>query len=153
MWRAHSKGSCDGSPLSSSGGGKEVIYDYVVLGSRRFLKEANEIGRQVMEKGFSVKLISDPAPRIEAEGLEVVKRFKTAYQRQHFEAIRNCKLGVILCNFNGYVGLNTKAELIFAHAYDVPIFAVEPVNSNEEELKIMNIHKLDEIASHRTKTK
>lgn len=130
-----------------------MIYDYVVLGSRRFLKEANEIGRQVMEKGFSVKLISDPAPRIEAEGLEVVKRFKTAYQRQHFEAIRNCKLGVILCNFNGYVGLNTKAELIFAHAYDVPIFAVEPVNSNEEELKIMNIHKLDEIASHRAKTK
>jgi len=130
-----------------------VIYDYVVLGSRRFLEEANEIGRQVMEKGFSVKLISDPAPRIEAEGLEIVRRFKTAYQRQHFEAIRNCKLGVILCNLNGYVGLNTKAELIFAHAYGVPIFAVEPVNSNEEELKIMNIHKLDEIMSRRAKTK
>jgi hypothetical protein len=130
-----------------------VIYDYVILGSRRFSKEANEIGQQIMQKGFSVKLISDPAPRIETEGLETVKRFKTAYQKQHFEAIKNCRLGVILCNFNRYVGLNTKAELIFAHAYDVPIFAVEPVNSNEEELKIMNIHKLDEIASHSAKTK
>ncbi len=59
---------------------------------------------------------------------------------------------MILCNFNGYVGLNTKAELIFAHAYGVPIFAVEPVSSNEEELKIMNIHKLDEIMSRRAKT-
>jgi hypothetical protein len=130
-----------------------MVYDYVVLGSRRFLKEANEIGRRIMEKGFSVKLISDPAPRIETEGLEVVRRFKTAYQKRHFEAIRKCKLGVILCNFNEYVGLNTKAELIFAHAYCVPIFAVEPVNSNEEELKIMNIRKLDEIASRRAKTK
>jgi hypothetical protein len=130
-----------------------MVYDYVVLGSRRFLEEANEIGRQIMEKGFSVKLISDPAPRIESEGLEVVKKFKTAYQKQHFEAIKNCKRGVILCNFNGYVGLNTKAELIFAHAYGVPIFAVEPVNSNEEELKIMDIRKLDEIASYRVKTK
>jgi hypothetical protein len=130
---------------------KEVIYDYVILGSRRFSKEANEIGREIRQKGFSVKLISDPAPRIETEGLEAVKRFKTAYQKQHFEAIRNCRLGVILCNFNGYVGLNTKAELIFAHAYDVPIFAVEHVNSKEEELKIMNIQKLDEIVSHKAK--
>jgi len=130
-----------------------VIYDYVILGSRRFSKEANKIGQQIMQKGFSVKLISDPAPRIETEGLETVKRFKTAYQKQHFEAIRNCRLGVILCNFKRYVGLNTKAELIFAHAYGVPIFAVEPVNSNEEELEIMNIHKLDEIVSERAKTK
>jgi len=130
-----------------------MVYDYVVLGSRRFLEEANEIGRQIMEKGFSVKLISDPAPRIESEGLEVVKKFKTAYQKQHFEAIKNCKRGVILCNFNGYIGLNTKAELIFGHAYGVPIFAVEPVNCNEEELKIMDIRKLDEIASYRVKTK
>lgn len=130
-----------------------MIYDYVILGSRRFSKRANKIGRQIMQKGFSVKLISDPAPRIETEGLEVVKRLKTAYQKQHFEAIRNCRRGVILCNFDGYIGLNTKAELIFAHAYDVPIFAVEPVNSNEEELKIMNIRKLDEIASYRAKTK
>ena len=130
-----------------------MIYDYVILSSRRFSKEANEIGRQIMQKGFTVKLIGDPAPRIETEGLEAVKRFKTAYQKQHFEVIRNCRLGVILCNFNRYVGLNTKAELIFSHAYGVPIFAVEPVNSNEEELKIMNIHKLDEIASHRAKTK
>lgn len=139
-------------PLRSSVAGDERIYDYVVLGSRRFSKEANKVGRQVMQKGFSVKLISDPAPRIETDGLETVKRFKTAYQKKHFEAIRNCRRGVILCNFNGYVGLNTKAELIFAHAYGVPIFAVDPVTSKEEELKIMNIRKLDETAFYRAKT-
>jgi len=120
-----------------------MIYDYVIVGSRRFRKEANKIGQQIMEKGFQVKLISEPAPRIETDGVDILKVSKTKYQKQHFEAIRCCKRGVVLCNFNGYIGLNTKAEMIFAHAYGVPILSIENVNSDEEELKIMNIQRLN----------
>lgn len=120
-----------------------MVYDYVIVGSRRFRKEANKIGQQIMEKGFQVKLISEPAPRIETDGVDVLKESKTKYQKQHFEAIRCCKRGVVLCNFNGYIGLNTKAEMIFAHAYGVPILSIENVNSDEEELKIMNIQRLN----------
>ena len=120
-----------------------MIYDYVILGSRRFRDKANEIGQQIKSKGFNVKFISEAAPRIESEGVDVLRKLKTQYQKQHFEAIRWCKHGVILCNFNGYIGLNTKAELIFANAYDVPIFSIERVNSQEEEIRIMNIQKLD----------
>jgi hypothetical protein len=116
-----------------------MIYDYVILGSRRFRDKANEIGQQMIDRGFDVKLINESAPRIETDGLEILRKLKTQYQRQHFEAIRRCKKGVILCNFNGYIGLNTKAELIFANAYNVAIFAIEPVNSQEEEIQILNI--------------
>ena len=120
-----------------------MIYDYVVLGSRRFRDKANKIGQQIMDKGFKVKLISESAPRIETDGVDVLRKLKTQYQKQHFEAIRWCKRGVILCNFNGYIGLNTKAELIFVNAYDIPILSIEKVNSQEEEIKIMNIQRLD----------
>jgi len=120
-----------------------MIYDYVIVGSRKFREEANKIGQQIMEKGFKVKLISEPAPRIETDGADVLRKFKTQYQRQHFRAIRCCKRGIVLCNFNGYIGLNTKAEMIFAHAYNIPIFSLEDVNSDEEELEIMNIQRLN----------
>jgi hypothetical protein len=120
-----------------------MIYDYVIVGSRKFREEANKIGQQIMEIGFKVKLISEPAPRIETDGADVLRKFKTKYQRQHFEAIRCCKRGIVLCNFNGYIGLNTKAEMIFAHAYNIPIFSLEDVNSDEEELEIMNIQRLN----------
>jgi len=120
-----------------------MIYDYVILGSRRFREKANMIGKQIMDKGFNVKLINESAPRIETEGVAVLRKLKTQYQKQHFEAIRECKRGVILCNFNGYFGLNTKAELIFANAYDIPVLSIEKVNSQEEEIIIMNIQSLD----------
>ena len=120
-----------------------MIYDYVIVGSRKFSTEANRIGQKIIEKGFQVKLISEPAPRIETNGVDVLRKIKTQYQKQHFEAIRCCKRGIILCNFNGYVGLNTKAEMIFAHAYGIPIFSIENVKSDEEELEIMNIQKLN----------
>lgn len=121
----------------------QMIYDYVIVGSRKFRKEANRIGQQIIEKGFQVKLISELAPRIEADGVDVLRELKTKYQRQHFEAIRCCKRGIVICNFNGYIGLNTKAEMVFAHAYGIPIFSIENVNSDEEELKIMNIQRLN----------
>jgi hypothetical protein len=121
----------------------QMIYDYVIVGSRKFRKEANRIGQQIIEKGFQVKLISEPAPRIEADGMDALRELKTKYQRQHFEAVRCCKRGIVICNFNGYIGLNTKAEMIFAHAYGIPIFSIENVNSDEEELKIMNIQRLN----------
>jgi len=120
-----------------------MIYDYVIVGSRKFRKEANKIGQQIMEKGFQVKLISEPAPRIETDGVDVLRESKTKYQKQHFEAIRCCKRGIVLCNFNGYIGLNTKAEMIFAHAYGVPILSIENVNCDEEELEIMKIQRLN----------
>jgi hypothetical protein len=120
-----------------------MVYDYVILGSRRFREEANKIGQQIMEKGFNVKLISESAPRIETNGVAVLRKLKTQYQKQHFEAIRWCKRGVILCNFKGYIGLNTKAELIYAHAFNKQLISIENVNSQEEELAIMNIQKLD----------
>ena len=120
-----------------------MIYDYVIVGSRKFWKEANKIGQKIMEKGFQVKLISEAAPRIEADGVDVLRKSKTKYQKQHFEAIRCCKRGIVICNFNGYIGLNTKAEMIFANAYDIPIFSIENVNSEEEELEIMNIRRLN----------
>lgn len=120
-----------------------MIYDYVIVGSRKFSTEANRIGQKIIEKGFQVKLISEPAPRIETDGVDVLRKMKTKYQKQHFEAIRFCRRGVILCNFNGYVGLNTKAEMIFAHAYDIPIFSIENVQSYEEELEIMNIQRFN----------
>ena len=120
-----------------------MIYDYVIVGSRKFREEANKIGQQIMEKGFQVKLISEPAPRIETDGVDVLRESKTKYQKQHFEAIRCCKRGIILCNFNGYIGLNTKAEMIFAHAYSVPILSIENVNCDEEELEIMKIQRLN----------
>jgi hypothetical protein len=121
----------------------QLIYDYVIVGSRKFRKRANKIGQKIKENGFQVKLISKPAPRIEVDGVDVLKKFKTKYQRQHFEAIRCCKRGIIICNFNDYIGLNTKAEMIFAHAYGIPIFSVENVISDEEELEIMNIKRLN----------
>lgn len=120
-----------------------MLYDYVIVGSRRFKTEANKIGRQIMEKGFKVKLISEPAPRIETDGLNILKKLKIKYQRQHFEAIRSCKRGVVLCNFDGYIGLNTKAELIFANAYGIPILSIEDVKSDKEELVIMDIKILN----------
>jgi len=120
-----------------------MIYDYVIVGSRKFREEANKIGQQIMEKGFQVKLISEPAPRIETDGVDALRESKTKYQKQHFEAIRCCKRGIILCNFNGYIGLNTKAEMIFAHAYSVPILSIENVNCDEEELEIMKIQRLN----------
>ena len=120
-----------------------MIYDYVIIGSRKFKKEANKIGKQIMKKGFKVKLISEPAPRIDTDGVDLLRRSKTKYQKQHFEAIKSCKRGVVLCNFEGYIGLNTKAELIFANAYDIPILSIEAVDSDEEELIIMNIQKLN----------
>jgi hypothetical protein len=116
-----------------------MIYDYVILGSRRFRDKANEIGQKIRLKGFKVKLINESAPRIETNGIEILRKLKTQYQKQHFEAIKRCKKGVILCNFNGYIGLNTKAELILANAYNIPIFAIEPVKSQEEEIRILNI--------------
>ncbi len=127
-----------------------VIYDYVILGSRRFRDKANEIGQRIISNGFDVKLINESAPRIETDGIDVLRELKTKYQKQHFEAIRTCKQGVILCNFNNYIGLNTKAELIFANAYDIPIFAIEPVESQEEEIRILNIQllKLSEICKN-----
>ena len=121
----------------------QMIYDYVIVGSRKFRKQANKIGQQIMEKGFQVKLISEPAPRIEVDGIDILRKLKTKYQRQHFEAIRCCKRGIIVCNFNGYIGLNTKAEMIFAHAYDIPIFSIENVKSEEEEFEIMNIQRIN----------
>ena len=121
----------------------QMIYDYVIVGSRKFKKEANMIGQQIIEKGFQVKLISEPAPRIDADGMDALRELKTKYQRQHFEAIECCKRGIVICNFNGYIGLNTKAEMIFSHAYGIPIFSIENVNSDEEELKIMNIQRLN----------
>ena len=120
-----------------------MLYDYVIVSSRRFKTAANKIGRQIIEKGFQVKLISEPAPRIETHGLDILKKLKIKYQKQHFEAIRRCKRGVILCNFDGYIGLNTKAELIFANAYGIPILSIEPVKSDQEELIIMNIKILN----------
>ena len=120
-----------------------MIYDYVILGSRRYRDRANEIGQRIITKGFDVKLINESAPRIETDGVDIVRELKTKYQKEHFEAIRYCKRGIILCNFNGYIGLNTKAEMIFAHAYDIPIFSIGNVNSDEEELEIMNIQRLN----------
>ena len=120
-----------------------VIYDYVILGSRRFRNKANEIGQRIISNGFDVKLINESAPRIETNGIDVLKELKTKYQKQHFDAIRQCKHGVILCNFDGYIGLNTKAELIYANAYNIPIFAVEPVKSQEEEIRILNIQQFN----------
>lgn len=120
-----------------------LVFDFVILGSRKYRIKANNIGNQIAKKGFNVKLINKSAPRIEKEGIDVLRRLKTKYQREHFEAIRWCKKGVILCNFEGYIGLNTKAELIFANAYDVPIFSVEPVKSDKEEIIILNIQKLN----------
>ncbi|MBT8171313.1 hypothetical protein KJN74_00380 [Candidatus Bathyarchaeota archaeon] len=120
-----------------------MVFDFVILGSRRFRNKANNIGNQITKKGFDVKLINESAPRIENEGVDVLRKLKTKYQREHFEAIRWCKKGVVLCNFEGYIGLNTKAELIFANAYDIPIFALEPVNSDKEEIIILNIQKLN----------
>lgn len=120
-----------------------MIYDYVIVASRKFRKEANKIGQQIIEKGFQVKLISEPAPRIEVDGMDILRKLKTKYQRQHFDAIRDCKRGIVVCNFNGYIGLNTKAEMIFAHAYDIPIFSIENVKSDEEELEIMNIQRIN----------
>ena len=118
-------------------------FDFVILGSRRFRNSANNIGKKIEKKGYKVKLINEAAPRIEEDGIDILRKMKTQYQREHFEAIRGCKKGVILCNFEGYIGLNTKAELIFANAYEIPIFSVEQVNSRIEELVIMNIKKLD----------
>jgi hypothetical protein len=118
-----------------------VIYDYVILGSRRFRDKANEIGQRIISTGFDVKLINESAPRIETDGIDVLRELKTKYQKQHL-AIRTCKQGVILCNFNNYIGLNTKAELIFANAYNIPRFAIEPVESQEEEIRILNIQLL-----------
>ncbi len=123
--------------------GNHIVYDYVIVGSRRFSKEANLIGQQIIKKGFKVKLISEPAPRIETDGVGVVRKLKVMYQRLHFEAIRSCRKGLVVCNFDGYIGLNTKAEMIFAYAYGVPILSIEEVNSNEEELKIMNVQRLE----------
>ena len=120
-----------------------MIYDYVILGSRRFRDKANEIGQRMRSKGFEVKLINESAPRIETDGVKILRELKTQYQKQHFEAIRRCKRGVILCNFNGYVGLNTKVELILANAYNIPIFAIEPVRSQEEEIRILNIQSFN----------
>jgi hypothetical protein len=119
-----------------------MIYDYVILGSRKYRDRANEIGQQIISKGFNVKLINESAPRIETNGVHVLRKLKTQYQKQHFEAIRWCKSGVILCNFDCYLGLNTKAELIFANAYDKPIYAIEDVKSEEEEIRILNIERL-----------
>lgn len=121
----------------------QKLYDYVIVGSRRFKTEANNIGKQIMEKGYQVKLISEQTPRIETDGLNVLKKSKIKYQKQHFEAIRNCKRGVVLCNFDGYIGLNTIAELIFANAYEIPILSIEAVNSDQEELVIMDIERLN----------
>ena len=120
-----------------------LVFDFVILGSRRFKDRANEIGKKIIEKGYRVKLINEAAPRIKSQGIAVVKNLKTQYQREHFDAIRQCKNGVVLCNFGGYIGLNTKAELIFANAFEKPIFSIESVNSKEEELIIMNIKKFD----------
>ena len=118
-------------------------FDFVILGSRRFRNVANNIGKQIEKKGYKVKFINESAPRIEEDGIAILRKIKTQYQKEHFEAIRGCKKGVILCNFEGYIGLNTKAELIFANAYEIPIFSVEQVNSSTEELIIMDIKKLD----------
>ena len=107
-----------------------MIYDYVILGSRRYRDRANEIGQQIITKGFDVKLINESAPRIETDGVDVLRKLKTQYQNQHFEAIRWCKRGVILCNFDGYIGLNT-------------IFSVEAVKSQEEEIRILNVERLN----------
>lgn len=120
-----------------------MVYDYVILGSRRFRDRANDIGQRLIYSGFDVKLINESAPRIETDGIEILRVLKTKYQKQHFEAIRQCTRGVILCNFDGYIGLNTKAELIFANAYGIPIFAVEAVKSQEEEIRILNIQPLN----------
>ena len=120
-----------------------MIYDYVILGSRRFREEANRIGQQIIDKGFKVKLINESAPRIETDGVNILRKLKTKYQKQHFEAIRYCKRGVILCNFKGYIGLNTKAELIYANAFNKQVLSIQNVNSQEEELAILNIQKLD----------
>lgn len=120
-----------------------MIYDFVILGSRRFRDKANDIGKRIISRGFDVKLINESAPRIETDGVEILRELKTKYQKQHFEAIRKCNLGVLLCNFNGYIGLNTKAELIFANAYNKPIFSVEPVKSQEEEIQILKIQLID----------
>ena len=120
-----------------------MIYDYVILGSRRYRDRANEVGQLIKDKGFDVKLISEAAPRIETDGVDVLRKLKTQYQKQHIEAIRCCKRGVILCNFNGYFGLNTKAELIIANAYGKPIFSIETVESQEEEIRILNIQRLN----------
>ena len=120
-----------------------MIYDYVILGSRKYRDKANEIGQLIKAKGFHVKFINEAAPRIETDGIDVLRKLKTQYQRQHFEAIRNCKHGVILCNFDGYIGLNTKAELIIANAYEKPIFSFAAVESQEEEIRILNIQRLN----------
>ena len=120
-----------------------MVYDYVILGSRRYRDKANEIGKRIINIGFCVKLINESAPRIESDGIDILKELKTKYQKQHFDAIRQCKHGVILCNFDGYIGLNTKAELIYANAYNIPIFAVEPVKSQEEEIRILNIQQFN----------
>ena len=120
-----------------------MVYDFVILGSRRFRDKANHIGKRIINTGFDVKLINESAPRIETDGIDVLRELKTKYQKQHFEAIRHCTRGVILCNFDGYIGLNTKAELIFANAYGIPIFAVEPLKSQEEEIRILNIQQLN----------
>jgi len=120
-----------------------LIYDYVILGSRKYRDKANIVGQQIIEKGFKVKLINEAAPRIKSDGVAILKKLKTKYQREHFEAIRFCRKGVILCNFEGYIGLNTKAELIYANAYNIPIFSIEEVESDEEEIIILNIQKID----------
>ena len=56
--------------------GNHIVYDYVIVGSRRFSKEANLVGQQIIKKGFKVKLISEPAPRIETDGVDVVRKLK-----------------------------------------------------------------------------
>ena len=120
-----------------------MVYDYVILGSRRFRDKATDIGQRLIYSNFDVKLINESAPRVETHGIDVLREIKTKYQKQHFDAIRRCRRGVILCNFDGYIGLNTKAELIFANAYGIPILAVEPVKSQEEEIRILNIQPLN----------
>lgn len=123
-----------------------------ICSSLTFTNEVIEVGKMLERLGHEVLLPNGIINRlIEQPNFDPIKaKIETNSWRLHIDKIRSAD-AVLVCNFlknctPGYIGANTYGEIVIAHYFGKPIFALFPLPDQpyiNEEIRSLPITILD----------
>lgn len=99
----------------------------LLCGRRKENLKMVEVASKLQRAGHNVNMGSLSLDNKQSPPFEQTKEFKNLKAKNmsnHFEEIENCD-AIFVCNFNGYIGMNTFAEIMFAWYHGCYIFLLE----------------------------
>ena len=120
--------------------------------SLSFTKEVLELTDKLEAAGYNVLLPNGVINKLyEKNGFDPIKaKIETNAIKAHIKKIKECDV-VLVCNYTknniiNYIGANTFLEIAFAHYYNKPIFALNPLPDQPyiyDEIMSFDIKVLD----------